>query len=82
MSEYFPSYITSSGHEEIKVDSNLANYATQQDLKNITHIDTSSFALKTNLNTLKTKIDKLDIPKLVPVPVDLAKLSNKVQKQN
>ena len=80
MSEYFPSYITSSGHEEIKVD--LANYATQQDLKNITHIDTSSFALKTNLNTLKTKIDKLDIPKLVPVPVDLAKLSNKVQKQN
>ena len=79
MSKYFPPYIRSSGHEDIKVDLNLTNYATQQDLKNITHIDTRSFALKTNLNTLKTKIDKLDIPKLVTVPVDLAKLSNKVQ---
>ena len=57
----------------------MTNYATQQDLKNISHIDTSSFALKTNLNTLKIKVDKLDIPKLVSVPVDLAKLSNKVQ---
>ena len=53
----------------------MTNYATQQDLKNNTH----SFTLKTNLNTLKTEVDKLDIPKLVTVSVDLAKLSNKVQ---
>ena len=79
MSQYFPSYITSSGHEEIKVDLDLTNYATQQDLKNITYAETSSFALKTNLNILKTEVDKLDILKLVPVPVDLAKLSKKVQ---
>ena len=41
----------------------------------MTHVDTSSFALKTNLASLKTEVDKLDIDKLVPVPVDLSKLS-------
>ena len=45
------------------------------DLRNVTHVDTSSFALKTNLASLKTEVDKLDIYKLVPVPVDLNKLS-------
>ena len=49
------------------------------DIKNILHVDTSSFALKTNLANLKTKIDKLDIDKLVPVPVDLTKLSEVVK---
>ena len=44
--------------------------------KNVTHVDTSSFALKTNLTNLKTEVDKLDIDKLVPVPTDLSKLSN------
>ena len=44
--------------------------------KNVTHVDTSSFALKTNLANLKTEVDKLDIDKLVPVPTDLSKLSN------
>ena len=58
----------------VKVD--LSSYATKTDLKNITHIDTSSFALKTNLASLKTEVDKLDIDKLVPVPVDLSKLSD------
>ena len=40
------------------------------------HVDTSSFALKTNLDSLKTEVDKLDIDKLVPVPVDLSELSD------
>ena len=60
-----------------KVD--LSNYATKTDLKNVTHVDTSSFALKTNLVNLKTEVNKLDIDKLVPVPVDLSKLSDVVK---
>ena len=61
----------------VKVD--LSNYATKTDLKNVTHVDTSSFALKTNLANLKTEVDKLDIDKLAPVPVDLSKLSDVVK---
>ena len=57
----------------------MTNYATKTDLKNITHVDNSGFALKTNLNSLKTEVDKLDIDKLVPVRNDLAKLSNAVK---
>ena len=57
----------------VKVD--LPNYTTKADIKNISHVDTSSFALKTNLANLKTEVDKLDIDKLVPVSVDLSKLS-------
>ena len=60
----------------MKVD--LSNYATKADTKNISHIDTSGFALKTNLANLKTEGDKLDIEKLVPVTVDLSKLSDVV----
>ena len=56
----------------IKVD--LSNNATKTDIKNISHIDTSKFALKLNLATLKNQVDKLDIDKSVPVPVDLSKL--------
>ena len=52
---------------------------TKEDTKNITHVDTSSFALKTNLSNFKTEVDKLDINKLVPVPTDLSKLSNVVK---
>ena len=55
------------------------NYARKTDAKNVTHVDTSSFALKTNLATLKTEVDKLDIDKLAPVPTDLSKLSNVVK---
>ena len=57
----------------------LSSYAKKTDLKNVTHVDISSFALKTNLANLKTGVDKLDIAKLVPVPNDLAKLSNIVK---
>ena len=57
----------------------LSSYGTKTDLKNVAHVDVSSFALKANLATLKTEVDKLDIAKLVPVPNDLAKLSNVVK---
>ena len=78
MSQYFPKPFRSfGGNINVKVD--LSNYATKTDLKNVTHVDTSSFALKTNLANLKTEVDKLDIDKLVPVPVDLSKLSDVVK---
>ena len=57
----------------------MSNYSTKTDLKNVTHVDTSSFALKTNLANLKIGVDKLDIDKLGPVPVDLGKLSDVVK---
>ena len=73
MSQYFP---TPSSHKEnIKVEIDLSNYATKKDINDITHVDTSNFALKTNLSSLKTEVDKLDIDKLVPIPNDLSKLS-------
>ena len=79
MSQYFPKpYEPFGGDINVKVD--LSNYATKTDIKNISHVDTSSFALKTNLANLKTEVDKLDIDKLVPVPVDLSKLSDAVKK--
>ena len=78
MSQYFPKpYELFGGDINVKVD--LSNYATKTDIKNISHVDTSSFALKTNLANLKTEVDKLDIDKLVPVPVDLSKLSDVVK---
>ena len=78
MSQYFAKpYEPFDGDINVKVD--LSNYATKADIKNISHIDTSSFALKTNLANLKTEVDKLDIDKLVPVPVDLSKLSDVVK---
>ena len=51
----------------------FSNYVTKADIKNTLHVDISSFALKTNLANLKSEIDKSDIEKLVPVPVDLSK---------
>ena len=79
MSQYFPkSYESFGGDINVKVD--LSNYATKADTKNISHIDTSRFALKRNLASLKTEVDKLDIEKLVPVPAHLSKLSNVVKK--
>ena len=78
MSQYFPkSYEEFGGDINVKVD--LSNYATKADIKNISHVDTSSFALKASLANLKTEVDKLDIAKLVPVPVDLSKLSDVVK---
>ena len=78
MSQYFPKpYEPFGGDINVKVD--LSNYATKTDIKNISHIDTSSFALKSNLASLKTEVDKLDIDKLVPLQVDLGKLSDEVK---
>ena len=78
MSQYFPKPFGSfGGNINVKVD--LSNYATKTDLKSVTHVDVSSFALKTNLANLKTEVDKLDIDKLAPVPFDLSKLSDVVK---
>ena len=74
MSIYYPPYKSSSNN--IKVELDLTNYATKTDLSNITHVDTSSFASKTNLAALKTEVDKIDIDKLKTAPTDLAKLTN------
>ena len=57
----------------------MSNYATKTDSKNVTHVDTLSFALKTNLANLKTEVDNLDIDKLVSIPGDLSKLGNVVK---
>ena len=78
MSQYFPYPFRSfGGNINVKVD--LSNYATKTYLKNVTYVDASSFALKTNLSSLKTKVDKLDIDKLAPVSVGLRKLSDVVK---
>ena len=78
MSQYFlKPYEPFGGDINVKVD--LSNYATKTDLKNISYVDPSSFALKSYLASLKTEVDKLHIKKLTPVPNDLAKLSNVVK---
>ena len=78
MSQCFPKpYEPFGGDITVKVD--LSNYATNTDIKNVSHIHNSSFALKSNLASLKTEVDKLDIKKLVPVPVDLRTLSRLVK---
>ena len=63
----------------INVKVNLSNYATEADNKNFSHVDTSIFGLKTNLASLKTEFDKLDMDKLLPVPTNLSKISNVVK---
>ena len=75
-SKYFPPY---GGTNNIKVELDLANYATKDDVKNITHVDVSSYATKTNLAALKSEVDKIDTDKLKTVPTDLSKLSNVVK---
>ena len=78
MSQHFPKpFINFVEYINVKID--LSNCATKTDLKNIAHIDTSSFALKTNLASLKTEVDKLDIDKLAIVPVNLSKMSDVVK---
>ena len=74
---YYPPY--RSSRSNIKVELNLANYSTKDDVKNITHVDVSSFASKTNLAALKTEVDKIDADKLKTTPTDLAKLTNAVE---
>ena len=78
MSYYLP-YKSSSNN--IKVELDLSNYATKDDVNNTTHIDVSSYATKTNLAALKTEVDKIDTDKLKTVPDDLAKLSNVVKNE-
>ena len=77
MNQYFPPYRSSGRNMKVELD--LSNYATKTDLKNVTHVDVSSFASKTNLASLKTEVDKLDIDKLTRFPNYLAKLSNVVK---
>ena len=78
MSQYFPKpYEPFGGDINVKVG--LSNYATKIDLKNVSHIDVSSFALKSNLVNIKAEVDELDIDIITPVPNDLAKLSNLVK---
>ena len=78
MSEYFLKSFRRFGRNiNVKVD--LSNYTTKTDLRNVTHVDTSGFALKTNLANLKAEVDKLDVDKLAPVPLDLSKLSDVVK---
>ena len=79
MSQSFPKPFNSHFGDSIKVKNDLGNNATKKDIKNISQVDTSIFALKTNLTSLKTEFDKLDMDKLVPVPSDLSKLSNVVK---
>ena len=77
MSQYYPPYRSSINN--IKVELDLANYATKTYLNNITHVDVSSFASKTNLAALKTEVDKIDADKLKTAPTDLAKLTNAIE---
>ena len=79
MSKSFTPYNNSS--ENIKVELDLSNYATKKDIKDITHVDASGFASKTNLAALKTKVDKLNIDKLRTTPADLAKLTDVVKNE-
>ena len=79
MSQYFLKPFNSNFGDNINVKIDLSNYATKTNIKNISHVDTSSFALKTNLSSLKTEVDKLDIDKLIPIPVDLSKLIDVVK---
>ena len=77
MSQYFPLY--NNSNEDIKVELDLTNYATKDDVENITYVDVSSYTTKTNLAALKSEVDKIDTDKLKTVPTDLAKLSNVVK---
>ena len=74
---YYPPHKSSS--DNVKVELDLTNYATKNDLKNITHVVVSSFASKTNLAALKTEVDKVDTEKLKTAPTDLAKLTNAIE---
>ena len=77
MSQYYPPY--RSFRNNIKVELHLANYATKDIVKNITHVDVSSFASKTNFAALKTEVDKIDADKFKTTPADLAKLTNDIE---
>ena len=73
MSQCFPKPYEPFGGD-INVNVDLSNYATKGDIKNISHVDTSSFTLKTNLASLKIEVDKLDTDKLKILPNNLSNL--------
>ena len=77
MSQYFPSYRFHG--DDIKVELDLSSFTRKADLKNVTHVDVSSFASKTNLANLKTEVDKIYVDKLRTIPVDLAMINNAVK---
>ena len=77
MTQYYLPYRSSSNNIKVKLD--LVNYARKTDLKNITHVDVSSFASKTNLAALKTEVDKIDTNKLKTTHADLDKLTNAIE---
>ena len=78
MNQYFrKSYEPFRGGISVKVD--LTNYATKTDFKNGTGTDTSKLSAKSDLASLKAEVDKLDIGKWIPVPIDLSKLSDVVK---
>ena len=77
MSKFFPPYRGVS--KDIKVELDLSNYATKDEVKNIADVYVSSYATKTNLTVLKSEVHKIDIDKLKTVPADLDKLSNVVK---
>ena len=77
MTTYYPPYKSSSNN--VKVELDLTNYAIKTDLKNIIHVDVSSFARKNNLAALKTEIDKIDTDKLKAAPTDSTKLTNAIE---
>ena len=74
---YYRPYKSSSNN--IKVELDLSNWTTKDNVKNIAHVDVSSYVTKTNLAALKTKVDKIDVDKLKTTSADLAKLSNLVK---
>ena len=79
MSQYFPPYGSSTKDVEVKIDPE--NYETKDDIKNITHVDVSNYASKTNLAASKVEVDKIDTDKLKTVPDDLPKLTNVVKNE-
>ena len=78
MSQYFPKlYEPFGGVINGKVD--FSNYTTKRNLKNVSLVDVSSFTSKANPASLKGEVEKLDIDKLLPIPVDLSKLADVVK---
>ena len=78
MSEYFPEPNYLGGRVKVQLD--VSNYATKEDLRNATGVDTSTFAKKVDLANLKSNVDKLEIDKFEKVQTNLNDLKSKVDK--
>ena len=74
MSQYFPKPFRSFG-ENTNVKVGFSNYATKKWSKKY-NTRWYKFCTKNKLSQSKNEVDKLDIDKLVPVPLDLSKLSD------